>query len=968
MVKQMRITTWIGAGLALTGSITFGDTPALTPTSPPSLSVNISGGEVKLPSGGSVKVAPAKLTLDAPEIRVFATERDKDNQLPQAPANYAPYIDGWDPWPGGANPVGLTPRYDEAGTLILGGFFRYFRSETIEVMSEDGTKKYQKDIDFKLNPDWGQIVNIDGHMTGRVQAKGEAALPRLDLVEVGADCKVSIKKGTTAYVCPVLPDADPGDVALAGIYIAPWRAKSNPFYDGTGGSPKGTTEYAVTKHEICAIHPVEPIAPIHPEKVAGTLAKLRAGQPVKIAFMGASVSAGAEAPVWYAKKPYTAEDHTFRGRFVYGLQQRFPKAQITPIEAFKGATTVDYAMEQLPGVLAQKPDLVLVDFGVNDLSGPVGGLPKKPLADYEKDMESLVKQIRASGAEVIVIAPGVINPWLKNHAGERQPEYCKAAIEAATKQDAAAANPMAEFNQLGAHGIPPWSQIHNWINHPGDLGHLVYAENLLLFFPGDSAAATNPLTDPAAAPSNDDGIVFGIAQPDAVKGTWEADKQDLLPIEEIVQQPAPDRPVYGVYCWADEYVRFHDFIKQVGWTTCRLGGDMSDAAMKLCAQDNMEVFECLSGQGGVGLPADIPTGNRAKFDSDDAFIAGYQKKLAAWLERWGPGGTFFKDNPDVPNNPVKYIEVWNEPNFFYLDQPQWMPAKDTAEMLAWNDKREKLYGKLLVAAYQTIKAKWPGVSVLGFGAGGAAHADVHFIESVHEDNPAVAHSYDILSTHPYDNSAPPELTAVAPWGKWSMADSAQEIRAIMTKFGTADKPIWYSELNWEISSAEGGRYAENAMHPSPESKNTQAMQAAYIVRGYAWTMRIGVKRLTYMSLVDTDNCNSGLMNSDGTWRISAHAVKTMIDLMPRPALRGAVSDGDDSTFIYRFNPDYNVSTSPDVIMAWRATGPKTVEIPWPNAQVDLVDMTGARQTFPVTNGKVKLHIGPCPIYLVTTKS
>jgi len=953
------------AGLALGwSSNAWSAAPVITPTQPPSLTINVSAGVVKFPEGKTVKVAAAKLPVDGPEIHEFEVERDKKTgQLPDAPDNYAPYFDSWDPWPGGPKPVGLSPRYDEAGTLIRGGLFRYFREETLEVSSEDGSTHYKRDVDFVYNPTWGQIANKDGHLTGHIQAKAQAALPRLDLVEVSADGKVSLKKGTTAYVCPVLPEADAGQVALAGICVAPWRAKVNPFYDDAGGPPKGTTEYAVTKHEIVPIHPVDPIPPIHPERLKATYAKLKAGQPVNIAFMGASISVGAEAPVWYNKKPYTEEDHSFRGRFIYGLRQRFPGAQIMPIEAFKGATTVDYAMEQLPGVLAQKPDLVLVDFGGNDLGGPVGGPPRKPLADYEKAMESLIKQIRASGAEVVVIEPAFEMPWLKNHAAQRQPEYAKASIEAANKQGAAAVDPIAEFNQLGARGIPPWSQFHNWINHPGDLGHEIYAETLLRCFPPASGKSTPP---PASTTSPGDGIVFGIAQPDAVKGPWEIGLQALPPLDDIAKQPAPDRPVYGIYCWADEYVTYHDFIKQVGWTTTRLGGPMTDDAMKLCAQDDMQVFECLSGQTGQGLP-DALEGNRAKFDSDEAFMDAYQKKLGLWLERWGPGGTFFKEHPDVPEHPVKHIEIFNEPNFFYLDLPKFIAAKDDAQRIEWDTKREKLYGQLLVASYKTIKTRWPDVNVIGFGAGGAAHADTHFIKSVHEDNSEVAHSYDILSTHPYGDSSPPEAISVAPFGKWSMANSAQELRQIMQQFGTADKPIWYSELNWEITHAEGGKYAEDMLHPSPSAHNTQVMQAAYLVRGYAWTLRLGVKRLTYMSIVDTDHCNSGLLNTDGTWRVSAHAVKTMIDLMPRPALRSAVSDGDDSTYIYSFNPDYQQTNARDVIMAWCVAGPKTVEIPWPDSQVDLVDMTGVRKTFPVTGGKVKLRIGPCPIYLAPTK-
>lgn len=948
--------------------------PAITPTSPPSLVVHVSAGTVKSSDGKSIKVEAAKLTFDGPELHVFEATVGKDNALPEAPKNHEPYVDDWDPWPGPAKPVALSPRYDEVGTLILGGLFRSFRPETIEVTSEDGKTKYQNDVDYVVNPDWGQILNKDNHLTGHLHAKGEAALSRLDLIQVDAAGKVSVKKGKSTYVCPVLLEADAGQVALAGIYIAPWRATRNPFYDADP-LPKETTEYAVTKHEICTIHAVDPIEPIHPERLKSTYAKLKSGQPVKIAFMGASMSVGAEAPVWYNKKAYSEEDHSFRGRFIYGLHQRFPAAEISPIEAFKGAMTVDYAMEQLPGVLAQKPDLVLVDFGVNDLSGPIGKPPKKPLPDYQKDMESLIKQLRAGGAEVIVLAPGVVNPWWKNGAGKRQPEYAKASIAAANNQDAAAVDPVAELNQSVAHGIPAWSQLHNWLNHSGDYGHGVYAEVMLRCFPADSAGtkmtpvAPAPVGAPAAtstaAPS--DGIVFGIAQPDAGNGPWEIGPQNVPPLEEIVKQPAPDRPVYGIYCWPDEYIKYHDVIKQIGWTTCRLGGKMTDEAMKLVAQDDMQVFMCLSGQGGEGIPAELD-GNRTKFPTDEAFIAAYQKKAELWLERWGPGGSFFKDHPDIPNRPVTHLEIYNEPNFFYLNLPKFIGPKDDAQRLEWDAVREKLYSQLLPAAYKTIKARWPDVQVIGFGAGGAAHADTHFIASVHADNPEVGHSYDILSTHPYGASNPPETTSVAKWGKWSTANSLEEIRKTMAMYGGGDKPVWYSELNWEITKEEGGRYAANAMHPSPESHHSQVIQAAYLVRGYAWSMRLGVKRETYMSIVDTDGCNSGLINEDRSWRVSAHAIKTMVEAMPRPALRRAISDGDDSTYIYAFNPDYKKSDSHDVIMAWRVAGAKTVEIPWPDKQVELIDMTGKRQTFPVTDGKIKLQIGPCPIYLSPAKS
>jgi hypothetical protein len=279
--------------------------------------------------------------------------------------------------------------------------------------------------------------------------------------------------------------------------------------------------------------------------------------------------------------------------------------------------------------------------------------------------------------------------------------------------------------------------------------------------------------------------------------------------------------------------------------------------------------------------------------------------------------------------------------------------------------RQKLYAKVLPAAYQAIKSKWPQVQVVGFAAGGAAHADTGFIAAVHADNPQVASSYDILSTHPYTNGAPLEEECIEPWGRYSSANSLQEIRDTMEKAGTGDRPIWYSELNWEVTPEEGGHYPDLAKDQNGgHHRFSQAIQAAYLVRGYAWTLRLGVKRLTYMSLVDTDNCNSGMMNMDGTWRLSAHAVQTMIATMPRPALRDAQADGEDSTYIYGFAPDYRDPARQEVIMAWRTTGAKMADIAWPDSQVEVVDMLGARQVFPVTGGHLRIQIGPAPIYLV----
>ena len=453
-----------------------------------------------------------------------------------------------------------------------------------------------------------------------------------------------------------------------------------------------------------------------------------------------------------------------------------------------------------------------------------------------------------------------------------------------------------------------------------------------------------------------------LEQPAKIPGNWQLTEQPLPPLDRIINSDPTRRPVCGLYCWASEYIKYHNFIGEVGFTNFRLSGPFNDRCMKLYVQDDMEVMATLTTrlhQSFTNKKSDWR--NRGDYDSDEAFIEDYLAGVDKFLSRWGPGGTFFDDHPDVPERPIRFVEIWNEPNFWYLDMKTYDRPKNARERIARETRREKLYAKLLPAAYDHIKQKWPSVKVVGFGAGGSAHADVRFIRDVHKYNPAVADSYDILSTHPYVRPAPPEADNVRAWGQYSIAKSLAEIREIMQEYGTVGRPVWYTELNWSITAAEGGTYGKG----KPGRRATTAkLQGAYWVRSYAMALRLGVERVTFMSVVDTDGVNAGLINRDGTWRPSAHAVQTMIDVMPHPNLLGAVSDGKDGCYAYWFQDDAGKGDEADsVLMAWNVTGPRTLELEWPAQTARVTDMAGSSTTVEAKGGKLELPVGPCPIYV-----
>lgn len=100
--------------------------------------------------------------------------------------------------------------------------------------------------------------------------------------------------------------------------------------------------------------------------------KLSSGQKVKIAYFGGSI---------------TEASGGWRDQSLALLKQRFPSAQIEAINAGIGGTGSDLGAFRLKQqVLDLSPDLVFVEFAVNDIS--------KPASLIYKTMEGIVRQIR----------------------------------------------------------------------------------------------------------------------------------------------------------------------------------------------------------------------------------------------------------------------------------------------------------------------------------------------------------------------------------------------------------------------------------------------------------------------------------------------------------------------------------------------------------------------------------------------
>jgi len=378
----------------------------------------------------------------------------------------------------------------------------------------------------------------------------------------------------------------------------------------------------------------------------------------------------------------------------------------------------------------------------------------------------LTQQAKATGSEVVLLTTMELNPWLKNGATKRWPAYQQALLDVAEAEHVGLADVHTEWLNLAARGIPPVSQLHNGINHPGPFGHGVYADVLLRFFPAET-------------------------QPEKIPGTWKVTPQPFPLLAKILKRRAPETPFYGLYTRTCEYRSHRKRNQKVGWKSFRVGGPLTDADMKMFVADDVEVLKTLT--------LAPPKTNRQDYDTDDPFIADYVKGGESFLTRYGPDGTFFRDNPGLPKRPIRFIEIWNEPNFQNM-----IPTTSRALRSRPNAKPSTLSS--CRRPMERKRKKWPTLQVVGFSAGGASAGDRRFFDHVFGQEPAAAKSFDILATHPYVAPAPPECDAVQPWGSYSIATSLKTIRQTMTRQGCADRPIWYTEAGWPITQAAGGLY------------------------------------------------------------------------------------------------------------------------------------------------------------------
>ena len=197
-----------------------------------------------------------------------------------------------------------------------------------------------------------------------------------------------------------------------------------------------------------------------------TRQKLLAGEKVRIVAFGDSITAGGDA-----SEPALI----FWERWAAALRGKYPRASIETTNGATGGDSTVQGLQRLQEkVLRQKPDLVLIGFGMNDHNREGYGVP---LDAFAANLRTMISRIRAdTGAEVLLFSAFPPNPkW--HYGSHNMAAYADATERVAREEQCAFADVYRLWMSLAARKKPE-DLLANNINHPNDFGHWIYFEAL----------------------------------------------------------------------------------------------------------------------------------------------------------------------------------------------------------------------------------------------------------------------------------------------------------------------------------------------------------------------------------------------------------------------------------------------------------------------------------------------------------
>lgn len=216
-----------------------------------------------------------------------------------------------------------------------------------------------------------------------------------------------------------------------------------------------------------------------PDEQLGSLrSRLRSKQPVTFVMLGDSISTEADASAISGAWPKQPGYPTLVAR---ELESRYD-SRVTLTNLSKGGMDSKWGLTRVPNVIAEKPDLLLLAFGMNDASG------RRTPEEFARITRDTIAAVRAAlpDCSIILVSSMTANSEWVHAAPELYPKYA-AALEALTGPGIALADITAVWSAVESRK-KHFDLTGNGLNHPNDFGHRLYADAILAIIGGNHPA------------------------------------------------------------------------------------------------------------------------------------------------------------------------------------------------------------------------------------------------------------------------------------------------------------------------------------------------------------------------------------------------------------------------------------------------------------------------------------------------
>ncbi len=199
---------------------------------------------------------------------------------------------------------------------------------------------------------------------------------------------------------------------------------------------------------------------------------------VNIVFHGHSVPAG------YFRTPIVDTFHAYPALLHRALKERFPLAVINVIvTAIGGENSVKGAARFEHDVLPYRPDVLLIDYSLNDR--------RLGLAPARAAWVAMIERAQAAGVKVILLTPTADTAAKLDDDSDPLNQQAAQVRALATAYHTGLVDSLALFKAEIARGTP-LDALMSQVNHPNARGHQLVADALLAWFPAPSLPSSAP--------------------------------------------------------------------------------------------------------------------------------------------------------------------------------------------------------------------------------------------------------------------------------------------------------------------------------------------------------------------------------------------------------------------------------------------------------------------------------------------